>query len=40
MRVCAFIADYGYCVASFVTGATTFGYTVAETERAANNQEE
>ena len=41
MRVCAFIADYGYlCVASFVRGATTFGYTVAETERAANNQKE
>ena len=27
-------------VASFVRGATTFGYTVAETERAANNQKE
>ena len=40
MRVCAFIADYGYCVASFVRGATTFGYTGAETERAANNQKE
>ena len=28
------------CVASFVRGATIFGYTVAETERAANNQKE
>ena len=37
VRVCAFIADYGYCVASCVRGATTFDYTVAEAERAANN---